>query len=139
MASSVQLGHLGQVSMLARDTARVEAFYRDSLGLPHIFTFGDLPFFDCDGTRLYVRTVVEEEWRPSSILYFVVPDVQEAYRKIAARGVTFKGAPQMIYRDDASGDEEWMAFFDDSEGNTLAIMSRVPARAGEAEQIAGAS
>jgi hypothetical protein len=39
----------------------------------------------------------------------------------------------MIYRDDATGSEEWMAFFEDSEGNTLAVMARVPGPSGAAE------
>jgi hypothetical protein len=39
--------------------------------------------------------------------------------------VAFDGAPHLIYRHD-DGTEEWMVFFSDSEGNTLALMSRVP-------------
>ena len=31
----------------------------------------------------------------------------------------------MIYRDQQSGVEEWMSFFDDPDGNTLSIMARV--------------
>src|SRR5690242_7066921 len=38
MAASVRLGPIGQVSLLATDIARVERFYRDTLGLPHLFT-----------------------------------------------------------------------------------------------------
>lgn len=123
--NEVQLGPLGQVSMLGRDAARTEAWYRDVLGLPHVFTFGDLVFFDCGGTRLYIRHVSDDEWRPSSILYFLVPDIGVGHRILTERGVHFKGAPHMIYSDDATGVEEWMAFFDDPDGNTLAIMSRV--------------
>ena len=37
--------------------------------------------------------------------------------------------PHVIHRDDAAGTEEWMAFFEDPDGNTLALMSRVPDRA----------
>jgi catechol 2,3-dioxygenase-like lactoylglutathione lyase family enzyme len=131
----LQLGPLGQVSMLARDAARTEAWYREVLGLPHVFTFGDLVFFDCGGTRLYLRAVSDGEWRPSSILYFLVPDITAAHRQLSERGVRFKGAPHMIYSDNATGVEDWMAFFDDPDGNTLAIMSRVvPLRAVTAAQ-----
>lgn len=31
----------------------------------------------------------------------------------------------MIHEDDESKAQEWMAFFEDGEGNVLAIMSRV--------------
>ena len=82
--SDLALGPIGQVSLLARDIARAEAFYRDTLGLPHVFTFGDLAFFDASGTRLYLRSVPEDEWRPSSILYFTVDDIRIGLR--GARG-----------------------------------------------------
>ena len=126
MATSPALGRLGQVSLLARDSDRVEGFYRDVLGLPHLFTFGDLVFFDCDGTRLFIRAVEEREWRASSILYFVVEDIRAAHEELQRREVRFQGAPHLIHRHD-DGDEEWMAFFEDREGNTLALMSRVAA------------
>jgi catechol 2,3-dioxygenase-like lactoylglutathione lyase family enzyme len=132
VASSLQLGPLGQVSLISRDTARVERFYRDTLGLRHVFTFGDLAFFDAGGVRIYVQAKPEKEWRPSSVLYFLVPDIAAAYAELQSRGVHFLGAPHMIYRDDATGSEEWMAFFEDSEGNMLAVMSRVAAPAAEA-------
>jgi len=123
--SQLSLGPLGQVSMLIRSAVKTEAWYRDVLGLPHVFTFGDLVFFDCDGTRLFLREVPDGEWRPSSILYFLVPDIAEAHAALIRRGVTFLGAPHMIFRDDATGTEEWMAFFNDPDANTLAIMARV--------------
>jgi catechol 2,3-dioxygenase-like lactoylglutathione lyase family enzyme len=125
MNDALQLGPLGQVSMHTRSAARAEAWYRDVLGLAHIFTFGDLVFFDCAGTRLYIREVPDDQWRPSSILYFSVPDIQSAHRELGAREIRFSGAPHMIFKDPSTGVEEWMAFFDDPDGNTLAIMSRV--------------
>ena len=124
-ASDLALGPLGQVSMLTRNAAQAESWYRDVLGLNHIFTFGDLVFFDCGGTRLYIREVPAAEWRPSSILYFLVPDVAEAHAQLSSRGVPFSGAPHMIFRDPETGTEEWMAFFQDPNTNTLAVMSRV--------------
>jgi catechol 2,3-dioxygenase-like lactoylglutathione lyase family enzyme len=119
------LGPLGQVSLWARDVARTEAFYRDTLGLPHIFTFGELAFFDCGGVRLYVHCVPDAEWKPSSILYFRVDDIDAAVAALGAVGVAFVGQPHLIHRDEATGDEEWMAFFEDPDRNMLALMSRV--------------
>lgn len=124
--TKLELGPLGQVSMMTRDAAAAEAWYRDVLELPHIFTFGDLVFFDCDGIRLYIRqTRGAEEWHPSSTLYFLVPDIRLAYEELQKRGVHFLGAPHMIYKDDNTGVEEWMAFFNDPDGNTLAVMARL--------------
>lgn len=125
MDEPLTLGPLGQVSMSARSAAVTEAWYRDVLRLPHIFTFGDLVFFDCGGIRLYIHAVGEEKWRPSSVVYFLVPDIAAAHAELTSRGVTFRQAPHMIFRDDATGVEEWMAFFDDPDANILAIMARV--------------
>jgi DNA-binding CsgD family transcriptional regulator/catechol 2,3-dioxygenase-like lactoylglutathione lyase family enzyme len=124
--TKLELGPLGQVSMHTRDAAAAERWYKEVLELPHIFTFGDLVFFDCGGTRLYIRQMRgKEEWRPSSILYFLVPDIQAAHEELIRRGVHFTGAPHMIFKDDKTGVEEWMAFFEDPDSNTLAVMARV--------------
>ena len=125
MGSQLPLGPIAQISLMAKDTARVERFYRDTLGLPHVFTFGDLAFFDAGGVRLYVHTKPEKEWRPSSVLYFLVDDIAAAKAELEGRGVHFTGAPHMIFRHDDTGIEEWLAFFEDGEGNMLALTSRV--------------
>jgi catechol 2,3-dioxygenase-like lactoylglutathione lyase family enzyme len=126
-STGARLGSIGQVSLSIRDVARAERFYGETLGLPHVFTFGDLAFFDADGTRLYLHRKDEEDWRPGSILYFLVEDIHAVQDRLARAGVHFSGAPHVIYTDDASGSEEWMTFFGDGEGNTLALMSRVSA------------
>jgi DNA-binding CsgD family transcriptional regulator/catechol 2,3-dioxygenase-like lactoylglutathione lyase family enzyme len=123
-STALRLGPIAQVSLYARDVARTEAFYRDTLGLRHVFTFGDLMFFDMGGVRLYLHAD-EEKWRPGSVLYFLVDDIGAAFEELKARGVKFTGAPHKIFTDDTTGVEEWLAFFDDSEGNMLAITSRV--------------
>ena len=127
MTTDLHLGPLGQVSLDIGDVKRAERFYGEVLGLPHVFTFGDLAFFDMAGTRLYLHRKSADDWKPGSILYFRVADIRAAHAELTARDVHFTGAPHLIYTDDETGDEEWMAFFEDGEGNTLAIMSRVPA------------
>jgi catechol 2,3-dioxygenase-like lactoylglutathione lyase family enzyme len=128
--SNVTLGPIGQVSLSIRDVARAERFYGETLGLPHVFTFGDLSFFDAGGVRIYLHRKDDADWRPGSILYFLVDEIGDAHRSLTGRGVHFSGAPHLVYTDDATGTEEWMAFFADGEGNTLALLSRVrPARA----------
>jgi methylmalonyl-CoA/ethylmalonyl-CoA epimerase len=80
------------------------------------------------GTRLYLHRKSAEEWRPGSILYFRVDDIDAAQKALTECGVDFTDAPELIYTDDATGDQEWMTFFSDGEGNTLALMSRIPAQ-----------
>jgi predicted enzyme related to lactoylglutathione lyase len=124
-SATTRLGTIGQISLSIRDVARAERFYGEVLGLPHVFTFGDLAFFDADGTRLYLHRKDEAEWRPGSILYFLVDDIHATQERLTESGVHFTGAPHVIYTDDATGTEEWMTFFSDGEGNTLALMARV--------------
>lgn len=58
-----------------------------------------------------------------STLYLRVADIAGAYAQLRSRGVEFISAPHMIHKH-ADGTEEWMAFFKDPEGRTLAIMSQ---------------
>ncbi len=123
--TAATLGPIGQVSLSIRDVARAEHFYGEILGLPHVFTFGDLAFFDADGVRLYLHRRDEADWRTSAVLYFLGDDIGAAQSAVAAAGVEFTGDPHVIYTDEATGTDEWMTFFADGEGNTLALMSRV--------------
>jgi predicted enzyme related to lactoylglutathione lyase len=59
-----------------------------------------------------------------SVLYWRVENIVNAYETLKARGAEFIGAPHMIHRH-PDGTQEWMAFFKDPEGRTLAIMSQV--------------
>jgi catechol 2,3-dioxygenase-like lactoylglutathione lyase family enzyme len=49
------LGPIGQLSRSVSDIATAEAWWRNVLGLPHLYTYGNLAFFDCDGIRLMLR------------------------------------------------------------------------------------
>ena len=118
--ADMTLGPIGQISRTVADLAASQAFYGDTLGLPHLYTFGELAFFDCGGTRLYLH---QTEVTPESVLYFQVPDIHTAHRELEAKGVAFQSAPHLIHRH-ADGTEEWMAFFTDPEGRTLALMAR---------------
>jgi catechol 2,3-dioxygenase-like lactoylglutathione lyase family enzyme len=44
--------NIGQISIIVHDLQRATSFYRDALGLPLLFTAGNLAFFDCGGVRL---------------------------------------------------------------------------------------
>lgn len=121
MASTLKLGQLGQVSITVSNIAKAEEFYRDVLGLPHLFTFGTLAFFDLDGTRLFLTEPEKSQPGRASVLYFRVPDIQSAYSELEAKGVTMAGAPHLIFRH-PDGLEEWMGFFEDPDKNLLALM-----------------
>ena len=122
--STSKLGPLAQISRSVRDIKESQAWYADTLGLPHLYTYGTLAFFDCGGTRLYLQQ--EAEPKAESILYLRVEDIRAAYDTLRARGVAFDGAPHMIHRH-ADGTEEWLATFRDPEGRPLMIMAQAKA------------
>lgn len=122
MSTQTQLGAIGQIARTVRDIGESADWYGKVLGLPHLYTFGNLSFFDCVGTRLML-TSEHGARADESILYLRVPDMQAAYRDLAGRGVVFTNAPHMIHRH-ADGTEEWMAFFRDPEDRPLAIMAQ---------------
>jgi len=123
MIDSLKLGSIGQISRSVTDIKQTEVWYGKVLGLPHLYTFGTLAFFDCGGVRLLLSQV--EGIPPAeSILYLRVDDIQTAHATLAARGVDFINAPRMIHAH-ADGTQEWMAFFKDPEGRPMAIMSQV--------------
>lgn len=122
---SSTLARIGQIAINAHDVDRATAFYRDVLGLPHLFRAGQLSFFDCGGVRLMLDKPEKPEFaHPSSILYFQVADIQAAHRRLKEAGAKFEDTPHII----APMPERdlWMTFFRDSEGNLLALMSEVP-------------
>lgn len=123
-ALGIGISRLGQVSVNVHNLDRAVSFYRDSLGLPLLFTTGDLGFFNCGGVRLMLTPPEKPEFdHPGSVLYFVVPDIQAAHRQLVAKGVSFEGEPHLIAK--LPDHDLWMAFFRDTEGNLLALMSEV--------------
>jgi catechol 2,3-dioxygenase-like lactoylglutathione lyase family enzyme len=122
----LRLGPIGQIARPVRDVAGAVTWYRDILGMTHLYTYGDLAFFDCGGTRLMLSAPEDAGAAASpSILYFRVDDIQAAYDELRSRGVEFDGAPHMIFKH-PDGTEEWMAFFADPDGHPLAVMAQVP-------------
>ena len=119
----MKISQIGQIARSVSDTAVSEQWYRDVLGLTHLYTFGTLAFFDCGGTRLMLS---QEKGGAAkeSLLYLRVTDIAAAHQELQARGVKFTHAPHMIHRH-GDGTEEWMAFFEDPDGRPLAVMSQV--------------
>jgi predicted enzyme related to lactoylglutathione lyase len=119
------LSAIGQVAVNAHDLDRAIAFYRDKLGIKHLFTVPPkMAFFDCDGIRLMLALPEKPEFdHPSSIIYFNVDNIQEAHQTLVERGVHFEEQPAFIAN--MGSYDLWMAAFRDSENNLLAMMSSV--------------
>lgn len=117
-------GAIGQISHQVSDIDAAVVWYRDVLGLPHLYTYGDIAFFDAGGTRLFLSAVDEgARAKGESVIYFRVDDIHAVHESLTGRGVVFSGAPHLIHRHE-SGIEEWMAFFTDPDGHTLALMAQ---------------
>jgi len=125
-ADVVRLSEIGQLAIPVKDVARATAFYRDALGLRLLFEVpGPMSFFDAGGVRLMLSLPSAAEFdHPSSILYFRVSDIAEAHRQLEGRGVVFVRPPHRVA--ELGTHELWLAFFEDGEGSTHALMSEVP-------------
>jgi methylmalonyl-CoA/ethylmalonyl-CoA epimerase len=121
----MQISRLHQVAQRAEDLERAVGFYRDVLGLRHIATFEPpgLAFFELGGTRLLV-----ERNAPPALLYLGVMDITAAWQALEAAGVDLVDPPHVIFADTTGTfgppADEWMAFFKDSEGNTVGLVER---------------
>ncbi|MFQ6615542.1 MAG: VOC family protein [Fidelibacterota bacterium] len=97
-------GEIGQVTLSVEDLDRAVAFY--------------------PGLRLML--VVPENGvtdHGNSILYSRVSDIQTMARRMIDRGIVFKSDLHFVAK--MEDHDLWMAFFHDSEGNTLALMAEI--------------
>jgi len=124
-AASLGIQNIGQISIIVHDLPRATAFYRDTLGLPLLFTAGNMAFFDCGGVRLMLGPASSPELdHPSSILYFRVPDINAAHRRLMEMGVKIEAPPRLIAPMKTY--DLWMLAFRDPQGNIMELMSEVP-------------
>ena len=130
MANSLTIDGLHQVALTTKDVHRASEFYRETLGLKQIALIDPpgLVFFDMHGARLSLMQ--DDETEPSdSVIYFRVPDIDAAVAALKERSVSLEQEPELVFKDEKgqfgeAGEEEWMAFFCDPDGNLLALASR---------------
>ena len=115
---------LGQVARTVANAEESRAWYRDLLGLPELYAFPGLAFFDLGGVRLMLTEEDGGSGPSESVFDLRVPDIHAAKDEFESRGVKFTHAPHLIHRHE-DGTEEWMAFFEDNEGRLLALMTQV--------------
>jgi methylmalonyl-CoA/ethylmalonyl-CoA epimerase len=119
---ALSLQRIGQIAINAKNIPAATAFYRDVLGLKLLFAVGDrMAFFDCNGVRLMLSQPSSPELdHPSSILYFVVADMEAAHARLVAHGVKIEHPPTMAAK--MPDHELWLCPFRDPEGNILELM-----------------
>jgi methylmalonyl-CoA/ethylmalonyl-CoA epimerase len=118
------LGQIGQIAVPVSDVERAIAFYRDVLGMQFLFQAPPgLGFFDCGGVRLMLDGPGAEQAGQSSVVYYRVSNLDDAFATLSARGVVFEAKPHLIAT--LPDHELWMAFFRDPDANLIALMSEV--------------
>ena len=93
--------------------------------MKHIFTVPNpFTFFDYCGVRLLLGLPEKGETnRKTSLIYYTVNDIQEAYEILKKREVHFDDEPHLIAKMEDHG--LWMAFFRDCDNNQFGIMAEV--------------
>ena len=121
----LNLNQIGQIALPVSDVDRSEAFYETVIGLRKLYRFGDLSFFDCAGVRLLLeKTHDGAPPEKGGCVYFRCADIALTVAELERRGVAFTHAPHLIARMDDH--DLWMAFFEDPDGHTLAVMQEAP-------------
>jgi methylmalonyl-CoA/ethylmalonyl-CoA epimerase len=118
------LARIGQIAVNVKDLSRATQFYRETLGMRFLFEVPGMAFFDCAGLRLMLAVPEKPEFdHQASILYYQVEEIRAAHEILVGKGVEFIEPPRLVAPLPHA--DLWMAFFRDSEGNPLALMSEV--------------
>jgi predicted enzyme related to lactoylglutathione lyase len=123
----VALGPLGQIHISVTDVDRSVAFYRDVLGISHLFTVSGQPmaFFASGDVRLYLGVPESAEFTSRCVLYFRVDDLDGEVARLKDLGAAFFDEPHLVHRDGQT--ELWMTGLRDPDGHHVMLMHERPA------------
>jgi len=121
------LERIKQIAVPVHDVKEAARFYRDTLGLKHLFDAPPaLSFFDCGGVRLMLAGPEAqgkdgEEQHP--VLFYDVSDIRKTHATIKSSGAASIEEPHIIAR--MNGREIWISSVSDGQGNVVSLMSDV--------------
>ncbi len=118
------LTKIAQISVRVTDLDRATQFYQTKLGLHHLHQAPSVSIFDCGGITLLLSLPEKDNEGASSVIYFDVADIQQAFTILSARAVVFIGEPHVVGQ--LGPVAVWVAVFHDSENNLLGLRSMVP-------------
>lgn len=117
-----------QVSLLCEDIAASRKFYEEVLGAKYLADFNPpgLLFFKFGVTRLLLDMNGSK-----GLIYLRVEDIDKTVQQLKDNGVEFETDVHGVFKDEEglfgeAGDTEFMAFFKDPAGNTLALVEQKP-------------
>jgi catechol 2,3-dioxygenase-like lactoylglutathione lyase family enzyme len=110
------------VTVPTKDIEEARKFYGDVLGLEKSKQWGKLPAFEFETGNLTIAVMQSDafgiDFQANAFpIEFRVDDYESARAELESRGVTFKG-------DAIDSGVCYQAFFEDPDGNTLAIHHR---------------
>jgi methylmalonyl-CoA/ethylmalonyl-CoA epimerase len=127
MADNVSLSRIKQIAIPVREIGEATRFYRDVLGMKHLFDAPpSLSFFDCGGVRLMLsgpEAQGKDANEQHPILYYDVSDIKATHARIKAGGAETIQEPHVIAT--MNGREIWIGFVSDGQGNSVGLMSEV--------------
>ena len=127
-AGGVSLSKIKQIAVPVGDVEQAKRFYRDTLGLRHLFDAPPaLSFFDCGGIQLMLAGPAaqgKDADQQHPVLFYDVSDIKKTHAKIKSSGAKSIEAPHVIAR--MNGREIWIASVSDGQGNLVSFMSDVP-------------
>lgn len=110
------------ITVATRDFDAARSFYGDVLGLPESKRWGQMPGAEFETGNLTIAVMQSDafglEFRANNHpIELRVEDFEAAQAELVSRGVEFKG-------DTIDSGVCWQAFFEDPDGNALAIHHR---------------
>ena len=128
MSNGVSLSLIRQIALPVDSVEKAKTFYRDVLGMQHLFDAPPaLSFFDCGGVRLMLagpEAQGKDGEKQHAVLFYDVSDIKTTYAKIKAAGAPSLAEPHIITR--MNGREVWIAELSDGQGNNVSLISEVP-------------
>jgi methylmalonyl-CoA/ethylmalonyl-CoA epimerase len=125
---AVSFSKIRQIAVPVTDIDEATRFYRDVLGMRHLFDAPpQLSFFDCGGVQLMLSGPEgggKEADQQRPVIYYDVADIKAIHAQLTAAGAATIQAPHMIAR--MGGREIWIGFISDGQGNMVGLMSDVP-------------
>jgi methylmalonyl-CoA/ethylmalonyl-CoA epimerase len=124
----VALSRIRQIALPVRDAGEAKRFYRDILGLRHLFDAPPaLSFFDCGGVQLMLAGPDgqgKDGDQQHAVLFYDVADIKGTHARIKATGAKSLEEPRVIAR--INGRDIWISSISDGQGNVVGLMSDVP-------------
>jgi methylmalonyl-CoA/ethylmalonyl-CoA epimerase len=122
------LSKIRQIALPVRDIGEATRFYRDTLGMRHLFDAPPaLSFFDCGGVQLMLAGPAgqgKDGEQQHAVLFYDVSDIKAAHARIKSSGAKSLEEPRVITR--MNGREIWISSVSDGQGNVVGLMSDVP-------------